>query len=90
MLNTPDATVDAEAVCCTCIVPKPFEPIVNGVDIYENYFRWQLQTLGITVIFLDEWYEYHLNDGEIHCGNNQLPDITVAAAQKKWWLHPPP
>jgi hypothetical protein len=90
MLNTPGATVDAEAASCTCIVPKPFGPIVNGVDIYEHYFRQQLQTLGITVSFLDEWYEYHLNDGEIHCGTNQLPDTTVAAAQKKWWTKPAP
>ena len=90
MLNTPGATVDEEAAACTCIVPKPFGPIVNGVDIYEDYFRQQLQALGITVSFIDEWYEYHLNDGEIHCGTNQLPDITVAAAQKKWWTKPSP
>jgi Protein-arginine deiminase (PAD) len=90
MLNTPGATVDAEAASCTCIIPKPFGPIVNGVDIYENYFHQQLQALGITVSFLDEWYEYHLNDGEIHCGTNQLPDITVAASQKKWWTKQSP
>ena len=90
MLNTPGATVDVEAASCVCIVPKPFGPIVNGVDIYEDYLRQQLQTLGIAATFLDEWYEYHLNDGEIHCGTNQLPDITVVAAQKKWWQHPSP
>lgn len=89
MLSTPGASLETPATACTCIVPKPYGPIVNGIDIYERYFQQQLATLGITTIFLDEWYEYHLNDGEIHCGTNQLPETTVASARKKWWLHQP-
>src|SRR5690606_41792009 len=25
---------------------------------------------GITVAFIDDWYSYHLLDGEVHCGTN--------------------
>jgi DNA polymerase len=32
-----------------------------------------------------EWYEYHLDDGELHCGTNQLP----RAVSKRWWRQDP-
>jgi len=71
---------------CLCIVPKPHGPILGGVDIFEEDMRRQFEALNIDVTFCDEWYEYHINDGEIHCGTNQLP----AAVPRQWWLEEDP
>jgi len=45
--------------------------------------RSKLTPLGLTVKFLDDWFEYHIAQGEIHCGTNTLrrPD----PAKWKWW-----
>ncbi len=78
MLNKPGS--------CVCIIPRPFGPIMNGVDLFEEYFEGQLTALGVTPHFLDEWYEYHLDGGEIHCGTNQLPRTD---SPRPWWLAAP-
>jgi protein-arginine deiminase len=66
-----------------CIVPKPFGPVVGGVDLFEEDLRGKLAPLGLTVKFIDDWVEYHVNLGEVHCGTNTLrkPD----PAKWKWW-----
>jgi hypothetical protein len=71
---------------CKCIVPKPYGPISGGADLFEEDFNDQLGAIGINVEFIDEWYEYHLDGGEIHCGTNQLPKTVP----KKWWEVEPP
>jgi hypothetical protein len=39
---------------------------------------------GLEVAFVDDWYSYHLLDGEVHCGTNvtrtPLEDWTIAGA----------
>jgi hypothetical protein len=39
---------------------------------------------GLTVAFIDDWYSYHLLDGEVHCGTNvtrtPLEDWSTAGA----------
>jgi protein-arginine deiminase len=64
-----------------CIVPKPFGPVVGGRDLFEEDLRNNLTPLGLTVHFLDDWYEYHVNLGEVHCGTNTLRTPTRA----NWW-----
>lgn len=68
-----------------CIVPKPFGPMVAGKDLFEEDLRKKLELLGLTVNFLDDWYEYHIQQGEIHCGTNTLRTPTIA----KWWEFEP-
>lgn len=68
-----------------CIVPKPFGPVVGGVDLFEQDLRSQLEPLGLTVDFLDDWYEYHVNMGEVHCGTNTLRTPT----RSSWWEFEP-
>ncbi|NET56059.1 MAG: hypothetical protein F6K47_07765 [Symploca sp. SIO2E6] len=69
---------------CTCIVPKPFGPILNGSYIFEEYIKQKLKILGLTVHFVNDWEGFHKNEGEIHCGTNQIttaplnPDV-------QWW-----
>jgi protein-arginine deiminase len=68
-----------------CIVPKPFGPIVGGVDKFEEDVLASLRPLGLTVNFLDCWSEYHVNLGEIHCGTNTLRNPNHG----RWWLFQP-
>jgi len=68
-----------------CIVPKPFGPVVGGKDLYEEDLKGKLTPLGLTISFLDDWYEYHVNLGEVHCGTNTLRTPTMA----KWWEFTP-
>jgi protein-arginine deiminase len=64
-------------------VPKPFGPVLGGRDLFEEDLRSELLALGLTVSFLDDWYEYHVNLGEVHCATNTLR--RPKAAQWKWW-----
>lgn len=68
-----------------CIIPKPFGPVVGGVDLFEKDLRDKLTPLGLTVSFLDDWHEYHVNLGEVHCGTNTLRRFT----QARWWEYQP-
>jgi len=68
-----------------CIVPKPFGPVVGGVDQFEKDVQDKLTPLGLTVNFLDCWDEYHVNLGEVHCGTNTLRAPTTA----RWWEFQP-
>ena len=43
-----------------CIIPQPFGPVVGGIDLFEENMRWKLKPLGLTVEFINDWYEYHL------------------------------
>lgn len=61
--------------------PNPHGPIINGKDIFEDAFTQALAPLGITVDYVEDWDEYHVGVGEVHCGTNssrQIPDA-------KWW-----
>jgi hypothetical protein len=69
----------------TCIPPKPFGPVVGGKDLFEEEMRKALKPLGLTVNFLDDWYEYHVAKGEVHCGTNTLR----AQPNAKWWEFKP-
>ena len=55
-----------------CIIPKPFGPVVAGMDLFEEEVRAKLTALGLTVKFLDDWDDYHVALGEVHCGTNTL------------------
>ncbi|WUO34737.1 protein-arginine deiminase domain-containing protein [Streptomyces sp. NBC_00286] len=33
--------------------------------------------------YIDDWYTYHLGQGEVHCGTNTLRDTSAA-----WWHRP--
>ncbi|MDT5127694.1 MAG: protein-arginine deiminase [Mycobacterium sp.] len=68
-----------------CVVPKPFGPIVGGVDQFEKDVRDQLSPLNLTVDFLDCWEEYHVFLGEVHCGTNTLRKANAV----KWWEFTP-
>jgi len=68
-----------------CIVPKPYGPVVGGTDLFEDDVESKLKPLGLTVKFLDDWYEYHVLSGEVHCGTNTLREPVAA----DWWEFKP-
>ena len=65
-----------------CIIPKPFGPVIAGVDVFEQELASQLTALGLTVRFIDDWLEYHVQLGEVHCGTNTW---RKPAAPARWW-----
>ncbi|MGW0828365.1 protein-arginine deiminase family protein [Streptomyces sp. NPDC002845] len=38
---------------------------------------------GLKVSYIDDWYTYHLGQGEVRCGTNTLRDTSTA-----WWHRP--
>jgi protein-arginine deiminase len=68
-----------------CIIPKPFGPVVAGIDLFEKDVRDKLAPLGLVVSFLDCWDEYHVNLGEVHCATNTLR----MAPNPPWWEFQP-
>ena len=64
-----------------CIIPKPFGPVVDGKDLFEKDLEDKLTSLGLEGHFIDDWYEYHVSQGEVHCGTNTLRAPTSA----RWW-----
>lgn len=70
-----------------CIIPKPFGPVVAGQDLFEEDLRGKLTPLGLTAKFIDDWFEYHVNLGEVHCGTNTFRK--PVPAKWRWWEFAP-
>jgi len=57
------------------------------VDIFEAYVYLLFQRFGLTVDFLDDWDQYHIAHGEIHCGTNAYRTPPNVAKKDRWWNH---
>jgi protein-arginine deiminase len=64
-----------------CIFPKPYGPLVGSNDLFQVELEQKLEAEGLIPCPIDDWYEYHVNLGEVHCGTNTLRMPTFA----KWW-----
>ena len=51
-------------------IPKPFGPQINDICQLETTVRSQLEPLGLTCHFIDDWDAYFSAFGELHCGTN--------------------
>ena len=61
--------------------PDPHGPVIDGKDILKAGIADPLAKVGVTVDFIEDWEEYHIEIGEVHCGSNSyraIPDT-------KWW-----
>lgn len=67
-------------------IPKPFGPHLNGVCQLEVAVRSQLEPLGLTCHFIDDWDAYFRNFGELHCGTN----VVRRPFDYPWWHCPRP
>ncbi|XP_053546241.1 protein-arginine deiminase type-1-like [Bombina bombina] len=63
------------------VIPKPFGPIINGECCLEKIVRSLLEPLGLKCNFIDDYWTYHRNFGEVHCGTN----VVRKPFSKKWW-----
>lgn len=61
------------------IAPKPWGPVVDGVDIMEKMSREAYAAAGFDVDFIDDW-ELHLSSGDLHCYTN-----TYRTPTAQWW-----
>jgi hypothetical protein len=76
-----------------CLVPKPYGPVVRGIDYFEENLRRKFTESGLDNTlrphFIDDWYSYHEGHGEIHCGTNtwRVPsDLKRWSAESaRWW-----
>lgn len=77
VLTRPDKTA-------RLVIPKPFGPVVRGVCQFEAHIRTALgptATTGANLEFVDDFYTYHILQGEIHCGTNSKREPPV----DRWW-----
>lgn len=51
-------------------IPKPFGPQLDNICQFEKAVRFQLEPLGLTCNFIDDWDTYFKDFGELHCGTN--------------------
>jgi protein-arginine deiminase len=66
----------------TLLIPKPHGAVLDGGDLFERDLTERLSPLGLTVRFAEDWYLYHINMGEVHCGTNPVRKIPE---QARWW-----
>ncbi|HVJ93433.1 MAG TPA: protein-arginine deiminase family protein, partial [Labilithrix sp.] len=61
--------------------PDPHGPEIDGKDIFKAALAEPLAKLGIAVDFIEDWDEYHVGGGEVHCGTNATRKIP----ELRWW-----
>ncbi|XP_058929966.2 protein-arginine deiminase type-4 isoform X1 [Kogia breviceps] len=66
-------------------IPKPFGPIINGRCCLEEKVRSLLEPLGLQCTFIDDFYTYHVQQGDVHCGTN----VRRQPFSFKWWCMVP-
>uniref|UniRef100_A0A3P9M6D8 protein-arginine deiminase n=1 Tax=Oryzias latipes TaxID=8090 RepID=A0A3P9M6D8_ORYLA len=62
-------------------IPKPFGPKVNGRCALETEMCFLMEGLGLNCTFIDDYYSYHKNLGEVHCGSN----VRRKPFRFQWW-----
>ena len=91
MIAWQPGTVNSLVMYDHIMVPNTYGPIVGGADVFAKDLQDRLGTdklglgsdgKGMKVHLIDDWYGYHLNMGEVHCGTNpeQPPSAKLA-----WW-----
>ncbi len=84
-------TVNCLVIGNHAMIPKPFGIIIEGVDMFEKDLLDRLGTNkhalgsdgnGMKIKYVDDWYGYHINLGEVHCGTN--PEMGPSA-KLSWW-----
>jgi len=72
-------------------IAKPFGPLINGSDPFEEFVRAELESpkhelgsegQGLKVYFTNNWV-YHEALGEVHCATNQSAPAPFASTF--WW-----
>ncbi|KND89957.1 Protein-arginine deiminase type-1 [Tolypocladium ophioglossoides CBS 100239] len=62
------------------LAPNPWGPVVNGKDIIAEAVAAAYRKVGYTVIFQEDWFSHHVDQGDVHCGTNTIRNPTTP-----WW-----
>ncbi len=62
--------------------PDPHGPVILGKDVFKTYVEDALADRNVTVHWVEDWYLYHILDGEVHCGSNTK---RVVPSTHRWW-----
>jgi len=62
--------------------PDPHGPVIGGQDLFIKATNQNLDAIGITNHWIEDFELYHVLDGEVHCGSNTRRQIPATAA---WW-----
>ena len=62
--------------------PDPHGPVIGGHDLFVQATTQNLDAIGITNHWIEDFELYHALDGEVHCGSNTRRQIPATAA---WW-----
>ncbi|KAM6478550.1 hypothetical protein HDV62DRAFT_382687 [Trichoderma sp. SZMC 28011] len=62
------------------LAPAQWGPIIDGKDIFATAVRDSYSKINFNVTFIDDWYDHHELDGEVHCGTNVYRDTSAP-----WW-----
>ena len=73
-------TINGLVLGSTYLAPKPWGPIVNGHDIFEEAAQEIYGRVNMAVVFIDDYMSHHVRGGEVHCGTNTLRNTDVS-----WW-----
>jgi len=72
-------------------IARPHGPMVNGADLFEKDLLDRLGSpssglgkdgMGLKITFVEDWDDYHVLDGEVHCGSTSAARTMPAA---RWW-----
>lgn len=64
----------------TYVCPKPFGPVIDGVDILAQAVEAAYGRAGMNITYVDDYLSHHVGGGEVHCGSNTLRQTDLA-----WW-----
>ena len=65
------------------IIADPhFVPLKDEMNDLLEDIGFSASAPGQTIHYIDDWEEYHVSSGEIHCGTNVERD---PAGSKDWW-----
>jgi protein-arginine deiminase len=84
-------TVNLLAMGKVVAPPDPFGPVIGGADMWKTDLleRFGAKNAlasdgkGLDVVFVDDWDDYHINAGEVHCGTN--PEASAPFSSVRWW-----
>jgi len=63
------------------VAPDPHGPMIDGKDPFKEALVERLEPFSQIVEFVDNWYPYHVWNGEVHCGTN----ATRLPLNLEWW-----
>ncbi len=62
--------------------PKAHSLTIGSDDLYQKDFETSVASMGLNVNWTEDWYDYHIQEGEVHCGSNVTRKVPANPA---WW-----